>query len=122
MKKRLQTAAYLLLSLAAVVCSLRVTPALVSFQEFLREGESSAPDVAYGDQMAVTAFLEAGVVNINTASVEELCQLPGIGPVLAQRIVEGRLLDGPYESLWELERLEGIGEQTVRELLDYACT
>ncbi|WP_071433811.1 ComEA family DNA-binding protein [Angelakisella massiliensis] len=121
MKKGFGTAAYLLFSAAVIACAVLTTPALVSLREY-RQGESTVGTPVYSDEITVTAFLEEGAVNINTASVEELCQLPGIGPTLAQRIVERRLLDGPYEDLWELERLEGIGEQTVRGLLDYACT
>ena len=121
MKKGFGTAAYLLFSAAVIACAANTTPALVSLREY-RQGESTVGTPVYSDEITVTAFLEEGAVNINTASVEELCQLPGIGPTLAQRIVERRLLDGPYEDLWEVERLEGIGEQTVRGLLDYACT
>jgi len=48
-------------------------------------------------------------VNINTASVYELDTLPGIGTVLAERIVQCR----PYQSVWELDRVKGIGPKTI---------
>ena len=48
-------------------------------------------------------------VNINTASAEELDGLPGIGPVLAQRIVEYREANGPFASVDGLLEVKGLG-------------
>lgn len=53
-----------------------------------------------------------GCVDINTASPNELQLLDGIGPVLAQRIVDGR----PYQSLDDLERVPGIGPATIEKI------
>ena len=49
-------------------------------------------------------------LNLNTATAEELETLPGIGPVLAQRIVEHRAAHGAFTSVEELLQVEGIGE------------
>jgi competence protein ComEA len=57
-----------------------------------------------------------GLVNINTASAIELDQLPGIGEVLAARIVEFRERFGPFTSVDQLIDVEGISESTVEEL------
>ena len=48
-------------------------------------------------------------VNINTASASELDALPGIGPVLAQRIVEYREANGPFASVDGLLEVKGLG-------------
>ena len=56
------------------------------------------------------------VVNINTAGAEELERLPGIGEVLAQRIVEFRRLNGPFSSVDELKEVERIGPATVERI------
>lgn len=49
------------------------------------------------------------LVNINTATAQELETLPGIGPVLAQRIVEYRRVQGPFQRTDQLMAVEGIG-------------
>jgi competence ComEA-like helix-hairpin-helix protein len=53
-----------------------------------------------------------GLVKINTATAAELEALPGIGPVIARRIVEGR----PYRSVEELDRIKGIGRKRLGEI------
>lgn len=54
-------------------------------------------------------------VRINTASIEELERLIGIGPVLAQRIVADRARGGPYRSAKDLLRVKGIGPKTIEK-------
>ena len=49
-------------------------------------------------------------LNLNTATQEELAQLPGIGEELARRIVEYREAHGAFESMEELMEVSGIGE------------
>lgn len=55
-------------------------------------------------------------VDLNTASVEELATLPGIGPAIAQRIVEHRIAHGPFASAESLAKVSGIGPARVRRL------
>jgi competence protein ComEA len=59
---------------------------------------------------------EGGKVNINTAGTDELNRLPGIGPVLADRIVEYREEHGPFTSLESLKNVPGIGEKKFKDL------
>ena len=59
------------------------------------------------------------LININTATTEQLTQLPGIGTVIAERIVSYRNTSGPFESLADLTNVEGIGDKKLEGILDY---
>jgi competence protein ComEA len=58
-------------------------------------------------------------VDVNKADVPELIQLPGIGEVLASRIVESREKEGPFADLDDLRRVHGIGPKTFDRLRPY---
>ncbi len=60
-----------------------------------------------------------GVVNINTATVDELAQLPFIGPAKAQRIIDYRTANGPFQKVEDLMNVSGIGEKTFLRIKDY---
>lgn len=64
------------------------------------------------------AFVEEGPLDINRASVSELEKLPGIGPVLARRIVEWRETRGPFRSFEDLLQVPGIGPKTLEGIRD----
>jgi competence protein ComEA len=55
-------------------------------------------------------------VNLNRANLFELDGLPGVGPVLAARIVEWRSKNGNFKSVDELRRVSGIGNAKFNEL------
>ena len=60
------------------------------------------------------------MININTASADELEQLPGVGPVTAARIVEYRTKHGNYSSVSDLLGVSGIGEAKLSKIAPYA--
>lgn len=59
-----------------------------------------------------------GKININTASLEELDSLPGIGPTYAQRIIDYRKANGPFSSIEEVTKVKGIGQSTFEKIRD----
>ncbi|MEQ1802615.1 MAG: ComEA family DNA-binding protein [Gammaproteobacteria bacterium] len=96
------------LNLKTVVAAAVAVAALVSATAwFLR-------DASY-----IASFLPSRegtlIVNVNTATTDELKTLPGIGPALATLIVAGR----PYANVEDLERVKGIGSRTVESLRPY---
>lgn len=59
-------------------------------------------------------------ININTASLSELTELPGIGEKRAEAILADREANGPFERIEDLSRVNGIGEAIVEGLRDHA--
>ncbi|GAA1863617.1 ComEA family DNA-binding protein [Asanoa iriomotensis] len=72
-----------------------------------------APDAAGADPAA-----GGGKVNLNTATLAELDSLPGVGPVLAQRILDHRTAKGGFKSVGDLRNVDGIGASRFEELKD----
>ncbi len=62
----------------------------------------------------------SGLVNVNTASAQELEHLPGVGPALAAAIVEYRLLRGPFASIDQLDDVSGIGPAKLEQIRSMA--
>lgn len=62
----------------------------------------------------------SSLVNINTADEAALCELPGIGEVTARRIVEDREANGPFSSVDDLTRVNGVGPAKLEALRDSA--
>jgi competence protein ComEA len=63
-----------------------------------------------------------GVVNVNTASSEQLQLLPRIGPALSERIMDFREVNGPFKAVEELVAVKGIGERSLEQLKPYVVT
>jgi competence protein ComEA len=70
------------------------------------------------DMSASAGSASAGVVNVNKATIPELCLLPGIGPKRAGQIVALRSKK-PFKSPKELLKIKGIGRKTLKKLLPY---
>ena len=91
----------------------------------LNDGEQVVVPTA-GEQAAQQSAAEAsggaagvgGKVNINTASVEQLDTLPGVGESTAQKIIADREANGPFSSPEDLKRVSGIGDKKYAELAD----
>ncbi|AFY59170.1 phosphatidylserine/phosphatidylglycerophosphate/cardiolipin synthase [Rivularia sp. PCC 7116] len=68
-----------------------------------------------GEIKAPSTFAEKVIVDINTATVEELVRLPGVGKKLAERIIKARG-EKRFDSLEDLERVKGIGKKMLVKL------
>lgn len=78
-----------------------------------------ARPVVDGEQIfvgAVVAGAAAAGVSLNAATAADLEDLPGIGPVLAQRIIAWREANGPFRSIDELSEVSGIGDALMAQL------
>src|SRR6187402_757815 len=63
-----------------------------------------------------TAAAEKAVLNLNAATAEQLATLPGIGPKVAERILEYRTKNGGFKKIEELMNVKGIGEKSFLKL------
>lgn len=80
-----------------------------------------AEDSATGQtELQATSDSTPQKININTATSEQMQMLPGIGPVLAERIIRYRTVNGPFKTLLDLLNVKGIGLERINEILDYA--
>lgn len=99
----------------------------------LSQGESTPPQAASSGQgcegQACTST-EGGVagsdpegqglVNINTANATQLTQLPGVGPAIAQKIIDYRTANGPFTSVDDLTKVPGIGAAKLAQIKSHA--
>ena len=79
-----------------------------------------SPDLSVPPQPSVkgTTLSEGLRINVNTATSQELQTLRGIGPALAQRIIEYRQISGGFSTVDDLTNVKGIGEKTVEKIRD----
>ena len=88
-----------LIGCAALVCVIAATPRL-----------------AYAQQEPAPVAAPKTTVNLNTATIEQLTTLPGIGIKTAERILEYRTKNGGFKKIEELMNVKGIGEKSFLKL------
>ncbi|MFQ6618951.1 MAG: ComEA family DNA-binding protein [Fidelibacterota bacterium] len=58
-------------------------------------------------------------INLNTAERDELVKIPGIGPKIAERILNYRKNIGRFESIEEIKNVQGVGERTFKKIKEH---
>ena len=81
----------------------------------------SAPNTAASSSAAASAKSSGSMVNLNTAAKEELDTLPGIGPAMADRIIEYREQNGNFKAIEDVKNVKGIGEAKFAKMKDRLC-
>jgi len=87
-------------------------------QIFIGNINSAAAPSTSSSSSSSSSTNPAGRININMANAAQLDQLPGIGPVIAGRIVEYRNQNGPFRQLTDLKQVSGIGDAIYDKIKD----
>lgn len=105
-----------------IFISVLVVLALMGGAFYATRGSENAPKVVYSDSLeeAAAEANEPLLININTADVEELDELPGVGPSTAQEILDHRQSSGLFRTLDDLEEVTGIGPKTLEKIKPFA--
>jgi comEA protein len=101
-------------SIGACADSARASAVTNASRLFAQE-PAPQPDIT-SSTPSKSATPKSGVVNINTASIPELEELPGIGPSTAARIHEYRQKNGGFKKIEDLMNVKGIGEKSFLKL------
>ena len=116
-------AVLVLIGMAAFFCQRLIRPTPRVYFEELTIPTTAAADpgvnrnLGNDDHAATPPSLRVGGrLNVNLADYTELLRLPGIGPVLATRIIEYRDLNGPFPAVDSLINVSGIGPKKLRAL------
>jgi competence protein ComEA len=76
---------------------------------------------ALASQQSIKGQALPSCINLNLATAEQLMQLPGIGEVMSQRIIEYRKRHGPFRRPEEIIIIEGFSERKYRAVADQIC-
>ncbi len=97
------------------VSGLNLARVLVDGEQIL-VGRPAAPSGVAASASTTGPPATGALVNLNTATEEQLDTLPGVGPVTAQKILQWRTAHGAFSAVDELLDIDGIGEKTLADL------
>ena len=107
---------YVLIFIAALIAGLTVHDLKESKFTIIRSSEAYAPSET---QTRAQNTSEDGKININTAPEKLLKTLDGIGDKMAERIIEYREENGEFETIEDIMKVSGIGQETFEKMKDY---
>jgi competence protein ComEA len=102
----------------ATLDALNLAAPLADGAQVLVPGRAPRTQIPANSASALPGSGAAGKIDVNTADATELQELPGIGEVLSQAIVDYRTKNGPFTSVDELEDVSGIGPTTLADIRD----
>ncbi|MBN1479833.1 helix-hairpin-helix domain-containing protein [candidate division KSB1 bacterium] len=96
-------------------------------QRILADFEKKSQRLDDGDKNRIAAETESNItkktltekIDINKATREELEILPGIGPVIAEKITSFRQDNGPFKTIQDIQKVKNIGPKTFEKIKDY---
>lgn len=94
---------------------------VISESAFAAKTESVAGNGSSEDGNGSGRSDESYIININSATAEELERLDGIGPVIAERIVSYREQEGEFKSIEDITKVQGIGAATFEDIRGHIC-
>lgn len=92
---------------------------LINLAALVTDGQQIVVSGAGTESLATGSENPDGKINLNLATAAELDALPGVGPVIAERIVSFREENGPFQSVEDLLDVPGIGEAKLADLRDH---
>jgi len=102
----------------ADLAALNLAAPLVDGIQVLVPSRATASDGLATGAAAGVGVPSAPAVSLSSATVEELDELPGVGPITAQKIVDYRAEHGPFGSVDDLDAVPGIGPTRIEQLRD----
>lgn len=88
-------------------------------REYSKEKQQEYDNIGRELEDYVGVDTQSDLININTASLGKLIQLPHIGPRLAKKILDYRDANGHFQEIIDLRLVNGIGEQTYKDIEQY---
>ena len=91
-------------------------------REYSREKQEEYDNIGRELEDYIGVDTQSDSININTATLGKLIQLPHIGPGLAKKIIDYRNENGLFQDIADLRLVSGIGEQTYKDIEEYITT